>query len=322
MNPKKQLVFWLPVVILSMATIVVSLGLIISRAFSHKDDPHVSFSEWVPVQERKAQRSDFRFAVACMVSPEETWVTYKELVEYISEHLGNDASMVLKPTYGEVRALLEQNAVHSAFVCTGTYMACVAAGSVELLAVPEFKEDMRYRCLFVARAGSGIDDVQGFRDKSFAFTDPESNTGCIVPKWAMMKIYGFDPETYFSRTLFTKSHDRSIRAVARGVVDGAGVDSLIYYSMVRADPDLRKKLKVIWQSEAFGAPPIVVPVGLPEEMREKLRAVLFSMPEDSKGREILDGLDIERFRAPDENEYHSAYEIWKVVRQEKEAGRS
>lgn len=57
-------------------------------------------------------------------------------------------------------------------------------------------------------------------------------------------------------------------------------------------------------------------------MREKLRAILFSMPENSKGREILNGLDIERFRMPEANEYDSAYEIWKVVWQEKEAGRS
>lgn len=35
------------------------------------------------------------------------------------------------------------------------------------------------------------------------------------------------------------------------------------------------------------------------------------MSEDSEGREILDGLDIERFRKPVANEYDSAYRIWK-----------
>ena len=120
MSSKKQLVFWLPVVALWIATVAVSLGFIISRRSSHKVDPHVSFSEWIPVEQSKAKNGIFRFAVASMVSPEESWVTYKQLVEYIAEHIGNDTSMVLRPTYGKVRELLEQNAVQSAFVCTGT----------------------------------------------------------------------------------------------------------------------------------------------------------------------------------------------------------
>jgi phosphonate transport system substrate-binding protein len=138
-----------------------------------------------------------------------------------------------------------------------------------------------------------------------------------VPKWVLKKR-GFNPETYFSRIVFTKSHDRSIHAVADGVVDGAGVDSLIFYSLVRADPRLKKKIRVIWQSETFGAPPIVIPVGQPEQTKEKLKTILFSMPKDPQGREILNGLDIEHFRAPDVNEYDSAHRIWKAIHLEKE----
>ena len=312
MSPKKLLVFWLPVVALWTATVAVSLGFIISRRLSHKASPHVSFSEWVPVKQSEVQNDVFRFAVASMVSPEETWVTYKKLVDYISEHIGNGTSLVLKPTYGDVRVLLEQNAVHSAFVCTGTYMACFDARSIEVLAVPEFKDGMRYRCLIIVRSDSTIDDIQGLRDRSFAFTDPESNTGCIVPKWVLKKR-GFNPETYFSKVLFTKSHDRSIQAVASGVVDGAGVDSLIFYSLIRTNPLLKEKVRVIWESEPFGAPPIVAPVGLAEETKERLKAILLSMPENSQGQEILNGLDIECFRAPDANEYDSAYRIWKEI---------
>lgn len=310
MSLKKQLFFWLPVLALWTATVVVSVGLILGKQLSHKAEPHVSFSEWVPVKQAEIKNHVLRFAIASMVSPEETWITYKRLVEYIAKHIGNDTSMILRPTYAEVRELLEQEAVDSAFVCTGTYMACFDAGSVELLAVPEFKEGMRYQCLFIVRADSDIENVQDLRNRSFAFTDPESNTGCVVPKWIIRK-HGFLPEIFFNRILFTKSHDRSIRAVAGGIIDGAGVDSLIYYSLVRTNPRLKEKLRIIWQSEAFGAPPIVVPIGLSEETKEKLRLILLAMSEDSEGREILDGLDIERFRKPVANEYDSAYRIWK-----------
>jgi phosphonate transport system substrate-binding protein len=319
MASKKQLVFWLPVVAVWMATVALSIGIMISRQSSHMTDPDVSFSEWTPVEQAEAKGNVFRFAVASMVSPEETWVTYKRLVEYVAEHIGNDTSMVLKPSYGDVRQLLEQNAVHSAFVCTGTYMASLSKRSIEVLAVPDFKDGMRYRCLVIVRADSGIDDIKGLKDRTFAFTDPESNTGCIVPKW-ILKERGLEPEAHFSKTTFTKSHDRSIQAVASGVVDGAGVDSLIFYSLIRTNPHLKQKVRVIWESEPFGAPPIVAPVGLASETKDKLKKILFSMSEDNQGREILNGLDIEHFRAPDPNEYDSAYRIWRVTRLEKEAG--
>jgi phosphonate transport system substrate-binding protein len=198
-------------------------------------------------------------------------------------------------------------------------MACFASKSVEVLAVPDFKDGMRYRCLFIVRADSQINDVRDLRGRTFAFTDPESNTGCIVPKWAV-KNQGFRPEIFFSKVIFTQSHDRSIQAVANGVVDGAGVDSLIFHSLAKADPNLKKMLRIIWQSEAFGAPPIVAPVGLAEETKEKLKKILMAMPEDSQGRKILNDLDIERFRTPDANEYDSAYRIWKSIHQEKETG--
>jgi len=317
MKLKKQLVFWVPVVTLWIATVAVSLGFIISRRFSHKAGPNVSFAEWTPVEQPKGQEGVFRFAVASMVSPEETWTTYKQLVDYITEHVGSDMSMVLRPSYSEVRELLEQNTVHAAFVCTGTYMASLARKSLEVLAVPDFEDGMRYRCLLIVRAGAGIDDLQGLRGRTFAFTDPESNTGCVVPKW-YLKQQGLEPDSYFDRILFTKSHDRSIRAVADGVAHGAGVDSLIYYSLVRANPDLEQKVEILWQSEAFGAPPIVVPVGLPDVVKGRLKAILFSMPNNQRGREILDGLDIEHFRAPDANEYDSAYRVWQATHLDKE----
>jgi phosphonate transport system substrate-binding protein len=317
MSLKKQLVFWVPVVTLWIATVAVSLGFIISRRFSHKAGPNVSFAEWTPVEQPRGTNGVFRFAVASMVSPEATWATYKQLVEYITEHIGGDTSMVLKPSYSEVRQLLEQNTVLAAFVCTGTYMASLATKSLEVLAVPDFKDGMRYRCLLIVRVDSGIDDLQGLRSKTFAFTDPESNTGCIVPTW-FLKQQGLDPDTYFNKVLFTKSHDRSIRAVADGVADGAGVDSLIYYSLVRANPDLEQKVRIVWQSEAFGAPPIVVPVNLPGVVKDRLKAILLSMPNNQRGREILDGLDIEHFRTPDANEYDSAYRVWQATHLEKE----
>ncbi|MHC4315102.1 MAG: substrate-binding domain-containing protein, partial [Planctomycetota bacterium] len=274
--------------------------------------PHISFSDWVAIKPIEAKDNQFRFAVASMVSAEETWVTYKKLIDYVASHIGDEASMILRPSYADVRILLEEKKVDLALVCTGTYIKCSQAATVELIAVPEFKNDIKYRCLFVVHKNSMIKDIGDLRGRSFAFTDPESNTGCIAPSWVIRK-QGNNPKDYFSKIIYTGSHDRSLHALARGLIDGAGVDSLVFYSFIETHPEMKENLRVIWESEPFGAPPIVVPAGLPESMRKQLRQIFLSMSQDVQGREILDGIGIERFRIPQPDEYHSAHEIWDIV---------
>ncbi|MHC4790751.1 MAG: PhnD/SsuA/transferrin family substrate-binding protein, partial [Planctomycetota bacterium] len=122
-----------------------------------------------------------------------------------------------------------------------------------------------------------------------------------------------EPKVYFSKIIYTGSHDRSLHAVTKGLVDGAGVDSLVFYSFIETHPEMKEFLRIIWESEPFGAPPVVVPTGLPESMKEQLRVIFLSMSQDVQGREILDGIGIERFRIPQPDEYNSAYKIWDTI---------
>lgn len=312
MKQKRKIVFLILVVILSV--LLASVGLI--KLNNHNKEPRVSFSEWVEVKPITTQSKKLRFAIASMVSAEETWVTYKKLIDYVASNIDNEASMVLRPSYSDVRILLDEKKVDVALVCTGTYITCSRAATVELIAVPEFKGDVKYRCLFVVNKKSEINDISDLQGRSFAFTDPESNTGCIVPSWFIRK-QGYDPKTYFQKIIYTGSHDRSIDAVAKGLVDGASVDSLVFYSFIETHPEIKESLHVIWESEPFGAPPVVVPTGLSESMKVQLRNIFLAMSQDVKGREILDGIGIERFRAPQPNEYSSAFDIWDTVQSRK-----
>ncbi|MHC4110533.1 MAG: substrate-binding domain-containing protein [Planctomycetota bacterium] len=308
MKRQQKKVFVILLVVLCAAIALTGLA----KLYSYNKTPQISFSDWVAVKPVTAKNNKFRFAVASMISAEETWVTYKKLIDYVADHINNEASMILRPSYTDVRILLEENKVDLAFVCTGTYITCSRAATVELIAVPEFKNDMKYQCLFVVGRNSMISDIADLRGRSFAFTDPESNTGCIVPSWVVRK-QGHDPKTYFSKIIYTGSHDRSLHAVARGLVDAAGVDSLVFYSFIETHPEMKENLLVIWESEPFGAPPVVVPTGLPESMKQQLRRIFLTMSHNIQGRKILDDIGIERFRIPQPDEYNSAREIWDTI---------
>jgi phosphonate transport system substrate-binding protein len=251
---KSKSVFVAVFLTICAAAIVTALSL----WFCRDKSPRIAFSDWVAVKPVKISNDTLRFAIASMVSAEETWIEYKELIDYVSERMGIKTSMVLRPSYSAVRRLLEEKKVDLAFICTGTYIICSREGTVELLAVPEFKNNLKYQCFFIVHADSAISKIEDLRGKRFAFTDLESNTGCIVPTW-VIRQYGVEPKSYFGNIIYTGSHDRSIHAVADGVTDGAGVDSLVFYSFIKTHPNLKTRLRVIWKSEVFGAPPIVIP---------------------------------------------------------------
>jgi phosphonate transport system substrate-binding protein len=305
MKEKRKIGFLILVMVLG--AVLALAGLI--KLYHYNKIPRIPFSEWVEVKPIATQSKKLRFAIASMVSAEETWITYKKLVDYVAGHIGDEASMVLRPSYSDVRVLLEENKVDLAFVCTGTYIICSRSATIDLIAVPEFKNNRKYQCLFVVGKNSIINNISDLKGKSFAFTDPESNTGCIVPSWFITE-QGEDPKTYFSKIVYTGTHDRSLDAVARGLVDGAGVDSLIYHSFIENHPEAKDSLRVIWKSKSFGAPPVVVPSGLPESLKRQFREIFLSMSQSVQGREILDGIGIERFRASQPGEYNLAHEIW------------
>ncbi|MCP4376836.1 MAG: hypothetical protein GY794_11750, partial [bacterium] len=89
--------------------------------------------------------SNLRFAVATMVSAEETFITYRRLVQRICRDVGRSEAFIVRPSYRAVREALEQEKVDVAFVCTGTYVRSLDNGGIRLLVQPEFADGLEYR---------------------------------------------------------------------------------------------------------------------------------------------------------------------------------
>lgn len=119
---------------------------------------------------------------------------------------------------------------------------------------PQAYGDTVYYSYLIVHADSPICRFEELRNKKFAFTDPLSNTGKLVPTFMLAKMKE-TPDTFFQNFVFTKSHDRSIKAVALKVVDGATVDSLIWEYLNRTNPEFTAKTRVSKKSPPYSIPP-------------------------------------------------------------------
>ncbi|MHB1686235.1 MAG: substrate-binding domain-containing protein [Ignavibacteriaceae bacterium] len=241
-------------------------------------------------------------AISTMLSPLETFNLYKDLVDYISAKLKIPIVFKQRKTYGEVNKLLREKKVDFAFICTGAYIQAKKEFPIELLAVPVIDGKPYYKAYIIVNKESKINSFEELKGKSFAFTDPLSNTGYSYVI-NILKNKKTTPEKFFGKTIFTYAHDYSIQAVARNLVDGATVDGLVYEYLKHFQPGKLQDIKIIQKSKDFGIPPFVVQPNMDPVLRKKLKDIMLNMHNDPKGKELLNKIMIDKFIPGDDSLY-------------------
>lgn len=262
-----------------------------------------------------AQRPALRFSVAAVESPRETYALYSLLFEHVGKRLGMDIEFVQRRTYREVNDLISAGRLDAALVCTGGYLDLVrrAPGGIEVVAVPVTDGKPTYESVVIVPAASEARSVEDLAGKRFAFTDELSFSGRAYVL-RLLRDLGHDPDRFFGSTLYTQNHHRSITAVATNLVDGATVHGGVLAHLLRSDPSLARRVRVLHRSPPFGAMPVVASMRLDPALRARLREVLLELAGEPDGAAALRHLDIERFAVPAPGLYESAARVVEVRR--------
>lgn len=151
-----------------------------------------------------------------------------------------------------------------------------------------------YYSIGFARTDSGITSLKDAKGKSFAFAEPNSTSGYLVPAVEMLTETGMPLEEYFSEVKFSGGHEQSIVAVANGDVDAgvAWADGLGNWEdgynsgafRKAADSGLIDMNDVveIWRSGLIPEGPMVVRKSLPEDVKDKVTQLTADLHETDK----------------------------------------
>ncbi len=255
-----------------------------------------------------AAEPPLKIGVASMITPVDTVKYYQDVIDYIGEQIGRPVQMVQRRTYDEMDKLLERGEVQVAFICSAPYVENRERFGVELLVAPSVNGKAIYHSYIIVHKDSPFNTFADLKGKVFAFTDPKSNSGRLYPAYLLKTLHS-TPERYFKRVLYSYSHNKSIELVAKKVVDGASVESLVYDYMVKKGSPYVKQTKIIKRSPPYGTPPVVVTKGIDAGLREDIRAALLNMHKSAKGRAILDAMKIDGFIRPSDKTYNSVREM-------------
>ena len=252
--------------------------------------------------DKKNDRPTLRVAVAAMISPKETAIYYQELIDYLAAKIDHDVELIQRKTYLEVNELLAKRRIDLAFICTGPYVSGADRYGIEAIATPIVRGKPFYHSYLIVNKDSALLSLTDLKGKDFAFTDPESNTGALVPRYWLRQL-GAEPETFFRSFTYTYSHDNAIMAVAKNLVDGAAVDGHMWEYYQQRNAFYSSKTRVIKKSEPFGSPPLVVSKALNPSMKRILTDKILSMHQEPEGQRILGELMIDHFAPPEPGWY-------------------
>ena len=172
--------------------------------------------------------------------------TYKPLANYLAAKLGRAIELRTVDTWEGLAKSLANGETDLALMGPWGYVLANHEAGAQAISTILYDGKPEYFALMITHPDSGIKSVQDLKGRTFAFGDKGSTSGYLIPLHYFM-TQGINPDTYFSKVLYTK-HQAIETQVAAGQLD-AGADynrnrtAKIEQGLIKAE-----RSKIIWQS--------------------------------------------------------------------------
>ena len=251
-----------------------------------------------------AYGKSYTFGVAIETGTETK--AYENFVKALSERLHQPVTLGVLTTPGEERldpgTRQDRHRPHQGHLLwPGKKRKQKVAGLVTIVSQNGNEEEVTHSGYIVALQTSHIDDVAGLKGKRFGFVRG-SASGSIYPV-AYLEKEGIDYRSYFSEHHCYPSHNRLIKALNAGEIDGG---TTFRPPSLPRNNDLGN-LKVIARVPNIPNPLIAVAADMSEAEKETLKEALIDLPQSS-----FQGLRFFGLKEIDEKLYEPAIEFSKV----------
>lgn len=147
--------------------------------------------------------------------------------------------------------------------------------------------------------------VDNASNLTFAFNDPNSTSGFLVPSYYVFAKNDVDPEQAFKELIFAGSHEATALAVANDQVDVATNNSESLVEVEKNDPTAFENIQVIWTSPEIPSDPIAYRKDLPDCLKSDIKDFFYSYDDEA----ILGPLEWEGFDEADDATWNTVREL-------------
>ncbi|WP_462382588.1 phosphate/phosphite/phosphonate ABC transporter substrate-binding protein [Pseudomonas sp. Marseille-QA0892] len=161
--------------------------------------------------------------------------------------------------------------LHIAGFNTGSVpLAVNCAGFVPFTMMADENGDYGYQMEIITYPGSGIDNVEGLKGHTLAFTSPTSNSGFKAPSALLKSEFNLEADKDF-KTAFSGKHDNSIMGVVNHDYDAAAIANSVLNQMQARGVVKEDQYKSLYTSQTFPTTAYGYVYNLKPELAEKVR---------------------------------------------------
>ncbi len=259
-----------------------------------------------------AEKPVVHFGVIPRYNPVIMYQSYQPLMDYLTEHTPYRFELKLSRNYTEAVTFLRQDITPVASLGDVTFAeAHRNFGAVPIIKPLSEQGEPFYRSIVVVREDSPIQSLDDLKGKTFAFGDPHSTSGNLIPRHFLFRngITLFD----FAHYQNLDSHDAVAKAVLKGKFNAGAVKDVV------ARRYREHGLRFLAYSAPLPAVPIVVREDAPPELIEAISQALLAIdPHDPLQRAQMKEWDPEfrnGFVSASEEDYAPIFQIMDGVKE-------
>ncbi len=172
----------------------------------------------------------------------------------------------------------------------------------------------KYVGILVSKKGSKFTSIKKIKGAVAGFPDPGSTSGWLVPSVLFTKKVGDSLESYFSKTVFTGSHDANILAVLEGRIDvGFTWDSAPFRLWKRGEMGKpADDLNVLWVSPDIPLDPYSYPKDLCPELKQKIQKAFLTWHQQPESKEFFEAIGGTKFVEMKDSDYDVIRDLYEA----------
>lgn len=238
---------------------------------------------------------------------------YGPLVKYLEKKTGMKVELFVATDYSGVIEAMRSKKLDVAMFGPFSYVLAADKADAEAFAIENRKgSGTTYKSLVVTHPDSGINNIQDLKGKTYAFVDPASTSGNLIPR-SFFKKNNIDPEKDLKSIIYAGGHDAVALAVKNRKVEAGSMDDITYGNMKAKDLVGDQNIKIIFQSDPIPGSPWAYRKDLSPELKTKLRDAFLSVDKEDPAALGAYAGKVERYDPVNDSLYNVIRDTAKIL---------
>jgi phosphonate transport system substrate-binding protein len=271
-------------------------------------------------QDWKAKYPELIFAIIPAENASGVVERYTPFTNYLSKTLGTKVTLRIANDYAAIIEGQRAGNIHIGMYGPSSFARARMTGAkIDAFAIETNLDGTKgYHSVFYVKKDSPYQKIEDLKGKNLGLVDPNSTSGNNVPRFVLntMKI---EPETFFSKVVYTGTHENAVIALQQGTVDVAAnwwndeTESNLL-RMERKNMVKSSDFRIIFTSEQIVNSPMAYLTDLPDGLKTAIRDAVLNLHTNDKAAfdRIYDGKQ-GPLQAVDNKAYDPIIELNKFV---------